>query len=173
MNLQCSTTHEGETFSSIGYFLNVKPAGDDNYDENPFNSTADYEDFRISPSNATDDPVTRDGGGQKQSYQNGRVLFQETPFAKTDLVGAFPHLAMSSRVLVFNHQGPFLQNDCQGCCIGLRAGLTDLQSKLEYYQSSQSVPRITQLPSVERGDNQDDQVTTVAQDPTKGGGGHS
>jgi hypothetical protein len=68
----------------------VKPAGDEIYDESPFNSTADYEDFRVSPTNATDDPVAREGGSPKQSYQNGRVLFQETPFAKTDLVCNVP-----------------------------------------------------------------------------------
>jgi len=84
--LQCSTTHEGETFSSIGYFLNVKPTSteDDNYEDLPFNSTADYEDLKTHPANVSDNPLL--SHERKLPFQSGRVLFQETPFAKTDLV---------------------------------------------------------------------------------------
>lgn len=36
-----------------------------------------------------------------------------------------------------------LRSDCNGCCLGLRTGLRDLQDKLEYYQYGGGGPKIS------------------------------
>ena len=36
-----------------------------------------------------------------------------------------------------------LRSDCEGCCLGLRTGLRDLQDKLEYYQYGGGGPKIS------------------------------
>ncbi len=49
-----------------------------------------------------------------------------------------------------------LRSDCNGCCLGLRTGLRDLQDKLEYYQYGGGGPKISQSDQ-----SRDDEVSVI------------
>jgi hypothetical protein len=117
---QCSINHEGETYSSIGYFLNVKPSSFDNddFDEMPNDTNV----YPFETSKETTKPFQENS---EKSLVAGRVSYEERS----------PDEAQRS--------------DCDGCCLGLRTGLRDLQEKLEYYQHGGGGPRISLTPNNE------------------------
>lgn len=131
---QCSLDYEGEVFTSIGYFLNVQSASFDNSasNEDRIASAASDEDG-LANSTLDDDASTSLTSNLKEMS------------TKASLIQDFGKSLVAGRVSYEQRSTDQVQSktDCDGCCLGLRTGLRDLQDKLEYYQYGGGGPRIS------------------------------
>jgi hypothetical protein len=137
---QCSLDYEGEVYTSIGYFLNVQSASFDNTasNEDRVANTVSDED-RASNRTLDDDSSTSMGSNFKEMS------------TKASMVQDFGKSLVAGRVSYEQRGSDEVQSmtDCDGCCLGLRTGLRDLQEKLEYYQYGGGGPRIRLIEQTE------------------------
>ena len=139
---QCSLEYEGEVYTSIGYFLNVQSAS--------FDNTASNED-RVANAAFNEDSVANATNDDDDDVSTSLVSNFKEMSTKASLVQDFGKSLVAGRVSYEQRSSDEVQSvtDCDGCCLGLRTGLRDLQDKLEYYQYGGGGPRISLIDQTE------------------------